>query len=215
MRLSFDHLTCAYQRGQAVLEGVTFDLGRGLWLVLGPNGAGKSTLLRCAAGLLPPRRGRLLWDGADAYRLAGRFRWHIGYAPQELGGYPELSVRSYLAYLGALKGIRAGRLAGRVERVLEAVSLAGEAERPIAELAGGMKSRLGLAQALLNDPDLLLLDEPTAGLDPEERVRFRQLMLDLAFDRIVLVATNVPSDVEGMADGCIRLTGGRLASFAD
>lgn len=215
MKLTFDSVTLAYHRRRPVLEAVCLALGPGLWLLVGSNGSGKSTLLRCAAGLLPPSRGRLLWDGRDAYRLDGRYRGLLGYAPQELGGYPDLTVRTYLTYLCALKGIRPSRQAGRVAELLDMLGLAVAADRPAGLLSGGMKTRLGLAQALLNDPDILLIDEPTAGLDPEERVRFRQWLADLARDRIVLMATNVPSDLDGAADGIIRLGNGGVEAFND
>lgn len=212
MKLSFDKVTLTYQPWRPVLTDLTFDLTPGLWVLTGPNGSGKSTLLRCAAGLLAPWRGQVRYNAEDAYRMDGRYRAQLGYAPQEVGGYPGLTVRAYLAYLGALKGIRPAAVGGRTAEMLDLFTLTEVADRPAALLSGGMKTRLGLAQALLNDPDIVILDEPTTGLDPEERVRFRQLLLDLARDRIVLMATNVPSDVDGVADGMIHLCGGRLAS---
>ncbi|HYF81321.1 MAG TPA: ATP-binding cassette domain-containing protein [Symbiobacteriaceae bacterium] len=212
MKLSFQSVTLAYQLGRPVLTDLTFDLTPGLWVLTGPNGAGKSTLLRCAAGLLAPWRGRLSYNGQDTARLDGRYRALLGYAPQEVGGYPGLAVRAYLTYLGALKGIHPKAIPARIAEMLDLFALTEAADRPAGLLSGGMKTRLGLAQALLNDPDILILDEPTTGLDPEERVRFRQLLLDLARDRIVLMATNIPSDVDGVADGMIHLSGGRLAS---
>lgn len=213
MQLEFVNVICRYGRGRPVLSEVSLRLGRGLWTVSGPNGAGKSTLLRCAAGLLPPDRGRLLWNGVDAVRLGGRYRWHLGYMPQEPAAYPDLTARAYLHYLAALKGIRHERQSQRVAEMLDLVGLTACADRLPSGLSAGMKGRLALAQALLNDPDLLLLDEPQASLDPEEQVRFRLLLADLALDRIVLAVTSRPEDLKGTAEGEIRLQGGRLASF--
>lgn len=215
MRLCFESVACRYGSGAPVLSEITFSVGPGLWVVKGPNGSGKSTLLRCAAGVISPARGRVLWNGEDAARLGARYRWQLGYAPQESGGYPELTAREYLLSLAALKGIRPALQGVRVQEMLQLTDLTGVATLRVSDLSGGMTSRLGLAQALLNDPDLLLLDEPATGLDPEERVKFRNLVQDLARERVVLMATNLPEEAEGMADGVLTLRNGGLATFED
>ncbi len=211
MWLTYDGVTCGYG-GTPVLKDLCVRLGIGLWAVLGSNGAGKSALLACAAGVLRPQSGRLLWNGRDAYALAGRYRWHVGYMPQEPLEYGDLTPRAFLLYFAGLKGIRASNQAGRAQEVMDLVEVSEHADRPIASLSTGLRSRLALAQALLNDPDVLLLDEPTPGLDPEERVRFRNLLQDLARDRIVLLATNIPEEAVDIATGVLRLSGGRLTS---
>lgn len=215
MWLTFADVTCGYDRRQPVLQHLDFRLGPGIWAVTGPNGSGKSTLLRCAAGLLPPLAGQMVWNGEDAYRLDARFRYHLGYATQESGGYPDLTVHDYLSYLAAMKGLRPGRSQARIADVLRLTGLSEAAGLLPAVLSGGMKSRLRICQALLNDPDLLLLDEPAEGLDPQERIHFRNLLQDLARERIVLIATNILSDAEGIAAGFIRLRHGRLEAFED
>lgn len=215
MWLTFSDVSCGYDRRRPVLTGVSFRLSPGLWAVTGPNGSGKSTLLRCAAGLLPPLAGQVGWNGEDAYRLDARYRYHLGYSTQESGGYPDLTVRAYLSYLAAMKGLRPDRAPDRIAHLLHLTGLTAVADALPTALSGGMKSRLRLCQALLNDPDLLLLDEPAEGLDPRERIHFRNLLQDLARERIVLIATNIVSDADGIAAGCIRLRGGCLEAFDD
>lgn len=211
MWLTFDAVSCGYG-GRPVLSGVSVRLGTGLWVLLGPNGAGKSALLACAAGVMRPLDGRLLWNGQDAYALAGRYRRHVGYVPQEPLDYADLTPRSLLLYLATLKGIRPGLQAERVTEMLELTGVGAAAGRVIGTLSMGLRARLSLAQALLNDPDILLLDEPAPGLDPGERVRFRNLIQDLGRDRIVLLATNIPEEAVDIAAGVLRLRDGRLSS---
>lgn len=197
MWLSVQQVTLGYPGGPPVLEGVDLDLGPGLWAMVGANGSGKSSLLRCAAGILQPRQGRLAYNGGDAWQRPAQYRYHLGYAPQEVEEFPDLAASQYLSYLAALKGIRPALQAARVREVLAMMRL--EDGLP-ARYSAGMRRRLAIAAALLNDPDLLLLDEPTVGLDPQEIRRLRDLLGRLAADRIILLATHVPEEWDGVAD---------------
>lgn len=212
MWLQFDQVSIGYPGGPPVLREISFRVGAGLWLLTGPNGSGKSSLLRCAAGILRPRSGRLLWNGDDAWERPSRYRWHLGYAPQDLHDLPDLTVQQYLGYLGSLKGVRPQFL---TDRTREVAALAGLADGPLAALSTGMKRRLGLAAALLNDPDLLILDEPTAGLDIEEKLTLRMLLSDLAEERVLLVATHLPEELAESAAGHLRVRNGGVTIDAD
>ncbi len=196
--------------GRAVLRDLTLRCGTGLTAVLGPNGAGKSCLLRVAAGVLRPSRGHVRWLGLDAVRDPFWYRDCLGYLPQRAVLYPDMTAREFLGHLAALKGIPRRLVPDRVTAVLELVGLADRAAVPTGRLSHGQRRRLGLAQALLNDPYLLVLDQPTAGLDPESRVSVLALLRKLAADRVVLMATNEPGDVTAQ-DALARLEGGRLA----
>lgn len=212
MWLQFDRVTIGYPGGSPVLEEISFRVGPGLWLLTGPNGSGKSSLLRCAAGILRPRAGRLLWNGGDAWQSPSRYRWHLGYAPQDLHDLPDLTAGQYLSYLGSLKGVRP---ALQSDRTRDVMSLAGLTDGPLTTLSTGMKRRLGIAAALLNDPDLLILDEPTAGLDIEEKATLRILLSELADFRILLVATHLPEELAEMAAGHITIRNGGVTIDAD
>lgn len=197
------------QKKQA-LDGVSFALGPGLYGLLGPNGAGKSTLIGIITGTLPPDSGRVLWQGESTARLGVRFRRILGYMPQQQGLYDSFTGRQFLAYMAALKELSPSAVAAEVARTAAAVNLTGDLDKRLAACSGGMKQRLLLAAALLGRPQLLILDEPTAGLDPKERVRLRLLLQRLAEDRVILVATHVVSDVETTAKQVLLLKDGRL-----
>lgn len=207
MELAFDRLTKEYGAKIAV-DRVSAALGPGVHGLLGANGAGKTTLMRMACGVLRPTSGEVRFDGAPIERMGGEYRALLGYLPQDFGYYPEFTALDFMEYMAALKGI--GRRAAR-ERSLEllsAVGLAGEERRRIRTFSGGMKQRLGIAQAMLNDPAVLVLDEPTAGLDPKERVRFRNLIAGFAQDKVVLLSTHIVSDVESIADRILVMRAG-------
>lgn len=214
MELAFDRLTKEYGAKIAV-DRVSAALGPGVHGLLGANGAGKTTLMRMACGVLRPTSGEVRFDGAPIERMGGEYRALLGYLPQDFGYYPEFTALDFMEYMAALKGI--GRRAAR-ERSLEllsAVGLAGEERRRIRTFSGGMKQRLGIAQAVLNDPAVLVLDEPTAGLDPKERVRFRNLIASFAQDKVVLLSTHIVSDVESIADRILVMRAGAIVMEGD
>jgi len=205
MKIIIDDLTKTYRGGVQALKGIDLTIENGMFGLLGPNGAGKTTLMRILAGILRPSSGTIRVGEYDGTTERGRtaIKRVLGYLPQDLGLYPDLSAREFLDYVGILKGIddRKARKA-RVEELLEVVSLSNVAHRKLKTFSGGMKRRVGIAQALLNDPQLLIVDEPTAGLDPEERIRFRNLLSDLGGNRVVLLSTHI---VEDIAQTCHNL----------
>jgi ABC-type multidrug transport system ATPase subunit len=205
MDIALQRLTKVYGSKARALNGVDLDIGPGMFGLLGPNGAGKTTLMRILAGILLPTSGSVRVGEHDLNTGRGRkaVKRMLGYLPQELGMYPDLSAREFLDYIAILKGLDSGTARRRrVGELLELVSLSDVANRKLKTFSGGMSRRVGIAQALLNDPQLLIVDEPTAGLDPEERIRFRNLLADLAGDRTVLLSTHI---VEDLAQMCQRL----------
>jgi ABC-type multidrug transport system ATPase subunit len=192
------------------LRGFSLRLTRGVLALLGPNGAGKSTLMRILATVTRATEGRVSWDGADIAKSPDRVRSVLGYLPQDFGVYPNLSAVEFLEYLAAVKGIDASAARKRIAELLELVNLTDAARRPLGGYSGGMRQRVGIAQALLNDPQLLIVDEPTAGLDPEERVRFRNLLSELSGERIVILSTHIVSDVEAVATDVALIDHGEL-----
>lgn len=205
MKIEMKELNKVYRGGVHALEGVNLAISGGMYGLLGPNGAGKTTLMRILAGILRPSSGRLCVGGYDYETEKGRVEVKrlLGYLPQEMGVYPDLNAREFLDYVAILKGMDDRRARQRrVDELLETVSLTAVARRKLKTFSGGMKRRVGIAQALLNDPRLLIVDEPTAGLDPEERIRFRNLLSDLGGERTVLLSTHI---VEDIAQTCRQL----------
>jgi ABC-2 type transport system ATP-binding protein len=193
------------------LDEVGLTLDRGITGLLGPNGAGKTTLMQMISTITRPTSGKILFRGADIAARPNALRERLGYLPQDFGVYDNLTALEFLSYFAALKGVRRR---ARVGEMLEMVNLHTVAKRAIGGFSGGMKQRLGIAQALINDPELVIVDEPTAGLDPEERVRFRNILADLGLGRLVILSTHIVSDVESIATQIAILRGGSLVALA-
>jgi ABC-2 type transport system ATP-binding protein len=210
MRLTVEGLSKNYRGGVQALRSVNLELKPGVLGLLGPNGAGKSTLMRILATITQPSAGGVVWNDSDIAREPDALRGVLGYLPQDFGVYPNLSAIEFLDYLAAVKGIPAAAARRRISELLALVNLADAAKRPLGGYSGGMRQRVGIAQALLNDPKLLIVDEPTAGLDPEERVRFRNLLSELSGERIVILSTHIVSDVEAVATEIAILGQGQL-----
>lgn len=207
--LTVNHVTKNYGKFTA-LEDITLEFTNGVYGLLAPNGAGKTTLIKMLTTLLFPTRGEILWGGSDIAKLGGEYRNVIGYLPQEFGYYKNQSPRQFLNYLAALKGIDRATANRKVTELLELVSLGGVMDKKMKKFSGGMVQRVGIAQAMLNDPQILILDEPTAGLDPKERVRFRNLISELSKNRIVILSTHIVSDIETIANHVIMFKECRL-----
>jgi ABC-type multidrug transport system ATPase subunit len=208
--LSLESVGYRYAGGHEAVSDVSLQLGPGILGLLGPNGAGKSTLMRMLATMTRPGRGRIAWNGTDLATSPDALRRTLGYLPQDFGVYPALSAREFLGFLAAVKGLSGPQARTRVDHCLAVVGLGDAADRRLGEYSGGMRQRVGIAQALLNDPTLLIVDEPTVGLDPEERMRFRHLLTDLGGERLVILSTHIVSDVEASATSLAVMSGGRL-----
>lgn len=198
MELKIEHLTKKY-KDKTAADDVNLTITPGIWGLLGANGAGKTTLMRMIAGIMKPTSGCVKFDGVNIESLGGAYRDIFGYLPQEFGFYPEFTVQDYLEYVAALKGLTKKNTRDKIEELLTRLTLEDVRRKKIVKLSGGMKRRVGIAQALLNEPEVLILDEPTSGLDPGERVRFRNLLSEFAQNRIVLISTHIVPDVEYIA----------------
>jgi ABC-type multidrug transport system ATPase subunit len=214
LKLVIDKVRKVY-RGQVwALRDFSLEIGPGVVGLLGPNGAGKTTLMNILATITRATAGSVLWNGTDVKRRPDALRAVLGYLPQDFGVYPNLNAVEFLEYLAAVKGLDGASARRRIDDLLTLVNLADVRKRPLSTYSGGMKQRVGIAQALLNDPQLLIVDEPTAGLDPEERVRFRNLLAELSGERIVILSTHIVSDVEAVATEVALISEGKLVVHA-
>jgi len=214
MKLSIERVSKEYGAKRA-LDNISCELTEGVYAFLGANGSGKTTLMRILASVARPSSGRVLLDGVDIEVLDERYRDMLGYLPQHMGYYKNFTVEKFLMYIAALKGIEMPKAKAKVDELLQAVSLQDEKRTKVGKLSGGMKQRVGIAQALLNDPKIIIVDEPTAGLDPKERIRFRNLLSTIAADRIVLLSTHIVSDIEYIAKELLILKRGALIKKAE
>jgi ABC-2 type transport system ATP-binding protein len=207
--LKIESVSKKFRAGNFGVRDLSLDLQSGVIGLLGPNGAGKTTLMQMIATVTRPTSGRILFQGTDIARRPNELRRQLGYLPQDFGVYDNLTAREFLTYFAALKGVRSSK---RVHEMLEMVNLHGVADRSLGGFSGGMKQRLGIAQALINDPTLVIVDEPTAGLDPEERVRFRNLLSEIGFGKLVLLSTHIVSDIESIATEIAVMKEGALVT---
>lgn len=209
MKLTICDLTKRYQKKTAI-NHLNLEITEGITGLLGPNGAGKTTLIRMLCDLLKPTEGKIYLDGEDIHLLGEDYRDILGYLPQKVGYYPWFTAKEYLIYLACLKGMDKKSARQKADIVLEQVGLLEMQRKKLRTFSGGMLQRIGIAQALLNDPRILILDEPTAGLDPKERIRFRNLIAQLAKDHFVLLSTHIVSDIEHIATDIVVLKNGQV-----
>ncbi len=209
MELILTDLTKEFGAFVAV-DHINLTMTKGVYGLLGVNGAGKTTLMRMICTLLKPTNGSITCDGKDIFRMGGEYRSLLGYLPQDFGFYPEFTVKDYLLYIASIKGVRPIVARKRVKELISKVGLTKVANKKMKKLSGGMKRRAGIAQAMLNDPQILILDEPTAGLDPNERIRFRKLISELAEERLVLLSTHIVSDIEYVASEVWLMKDGKM-----
>lgn len=209
MKLEFKNVTKRYGDVNAVNE-VNCVMEKGVYGLLGVNGAGKTTLMRMLCTITQPSEGQILWNGKDIWKMGADYREILGYLPQEFGYYPDLSVSDYMMYISSIKGLKTTYARKRVKELLKQVGMEKYSKRKMKNLSGGMVRRIGIAQAMLNDPKVLVLDEPTAGLDPNERIRFRNLISELSEERLVLLSTHIVSDIEYIADNIMLMKEGTL-----
>jgi ABC-type multidrug transport system ATPase subunit len=208
--LQIHNVVKTFGKDVTAVDGVSLELKAGVVGLIGHNGAGKTTLMQMIATLTRPTSGQILFQGADIVAKPDAIRRRLGFLPQDFGVYPNLTALEFMQYFAALKGVRDP---ARIRHLLELVNLHEQANRPAAAFSGGMRRRLGIAQALLADPDILIVDEPTAGLDPEERLRFRNLLAELGFNKLVIMSTHIVSDVESIASQLAIMRSGKLVAF--
>lgn len=199
-------------KDKVAVDQVSLELNKGVWGLLGANGAGKTTLMRMITGIIKPTSGQILYDGVGAIQLGEAYRNVIGYLPQTFGYYPEFKVEDYLKYMSALKGLSTKTAWSRIDELLWSLNLMDVRKKHISKLSGGMQRRVGIAQALLNEPEILILDEPTSGLDPGERIKLRNILSEFARDRIVLISTHIVSDIEYIATKNAVMKDGKIAA---
>jgi ABC-2 type transport system ATP-binding protein len=200
-------------KDKIAVNKVSLSFEPGVYGLLGANGAGKTTLMRIICGILEPTEGEILLDGINIKKLGEKYRNLLGLLPQDFGYYPDFSAREFLLYISSVKGLSKSEAKDKTEHLLDLVGLSNVKNKKIRTFSGGMKQRLGIAQAIINDPQILILDEPTAGLDPKERVKFRNLISELSKDKIVILSTHIVSDVEYIADSIIMLKDGEILLF--
>lgn len=215
MELHIDHVGKRYGDNFWAVDQVNMHLEPGVIGLLGPNGAGKSSLMRVLTTVTKPTEGKILWNGVDVAKNPDELRKVLGYLPQEFGVYPHLNAVEFLQYIAAIKGVSRRSAKRRIEELLHLVNLTDASKRPLGGYSGGMRQRVGIAQALLNDPELLIVDEPTVGLDPEERVRFRNLLSDLSGERIVIFSTHIVSDIEATASKIAVMRKGKILLYTN
>jgi len=209
MKLVLDNLTKEFGEFVAV-DHINLTMTNGVYCLLGVNGAGKTTLMRMLCTLLKPTSGNIYCNGKDIFKMDGEYRNLLGYLPQDFGFYPEFTVNDYLLYIATIKGVRHAVARKRTNELISKVGLAKVANKKLKKLSGGMKRRAGIAQAMLNNPKILILDEPTAGLDPNERIRFRNLLSELSEESLVLLSTHIVSDIEYIANEILMMKDGAI-----
>lgn len=209
MELKIKHLSKHFKDKTAV-DDVCLTLTPGVWGLLGANGAGKTTLMRMIADIMIPTSGAIFYDGTDIRKMGETYRNLFGFLPQDFGYSRDFTVKDYLEYIAALKDVPARETTKKINHLLEILTLSDVKNKKISKLSGGMKRRVGIAQAMLNDPKILIMDEPTAGLDPGERVRFRNFISEFSHDRMVLISTHIVSDIEYIATRNAIMKAGRI-----
>ncbi len=209
MKLELDRISKQYGN-KIALDGISLELQEGIYGLLGANGAGKTTLMRIICGILNPTAGEVKLNGTNNIEMGEDYRDILGYLPQDFGYYPSFKAKEFMLYMASLKGLESNYAKMRTEELLQIVGLSEVANKKVGTFSGGMKQRLGIAQAVLNDPKVLILDEPTAGLDPKERIHFRKLISSFAEDKIIILSTHIVSDVEQIADQILILKKGNL-----
>lgn len=206
MEINILEITKEY-KGKKAVDSLSLTLTNGVYGLLGANGAGKTTLMNLICMLVKPESGEIQFNGADIADMGEEYRRHLGFLPQNFEGYPDFTAQEFLEYIAALKGVS---IDDRLDYLLESVGMSDEIHRKIRTFSGGMRRRIGIAQAMINDPDILILDEPTAGLDPKERARFRNIISSLSREKIIILSTHIVSDIEHIADNIIIMKDGRL-----